>query len=122
MYNPKELSIDKSVPWQRADDSTEDSPALEYLGPEPKTATVDLLFEDKLDVRKPLLLLEGLAREDEKLKRPPRVKIVWGTLPEPLAGRPAPPGQGRPRSCGTWTVVLPAAALPDASVQRTPIV
>jgi hypothetical protein len=78
MFNPKELSVDKSVPWQTHPDSTEELPVAQYPGPEPTRLRLQLMFEDPSDVRKPLAVLEGLVREDPQLHRPPKVTVVWG--------------------------------------------
>ena len=83
-FNPKELSVDKSVPWTKTKKSTESSPELEFTAAEPRTLTVELmfdLFEQKGDVSEkyvaPLLKLAEVDRM-QKEPRPPLVLFQWG--------------------------------------------
>jgi hypothetical protein len=79
-FNPKELSIDKAVPWTVDASSTEDDPAVQYAGPAPRTLKVLLTMDDKVDVRPLAEALQQLARVDEGLRRPPTVTFTWGTF------------------------------------------
>jgi len=81
-FNPKEIGIDKSVPWEKHRASEGDSPTLEFTGAEPKTLNVELLFDlfetggnvHDVFVQK----LEQLALVNADKKRPPMVLVVWG--------------------------------------------
>jgi hypothetical protein len=86
-FNPKEVSLDKSIPWNK---QKKKGPAdLEYTGGEPKTMGFELLFdgfetgtsvEDKIKQLHDLTdATVQLDKKDEKKKRPPKVAIVWGT-------------------------------------------
>jgi len=84
-FNPTEVTIDKAVPWKKHKSSEGDSPTLEFTAAEPKTLTVELLFdtfEAGQDVHQThVQLLEKLAMIDLTLKRPPLLHFVWGTFP-----------------------------------------
>lgn len=101
-YNPKEIQIDRSVPWQTHDSrdnrawyKREDLPQhdLEYTGAEPRTMSIELLFDgyeanrsvepivDRLDELASIRDLDSL----EEAKRAPRVCMVtWGTGQRPF--------------------------------------
>jgi hypothetical protein len=85
-FNPKELQIDKSVPWQKQKKAK--NPAdLEFTGGEPMTMSLELMF-DGFEGRAPIgihptvqaniQMLVMLADVDETLKRPSKVKVIWG--------------------------------------------
>jgi len=84
-FNPKELSIDKSVPWQKHKTSESDAPTLEFTASEPKTLGVELLFDTyetnpKRSVHGEIAKLDKLCKiinKDDK-KRPPMVTWTWG--------------------------------------------
>lgn len=82
-FNPKEITIDKSVSWQKHEGGKGDVPALEFNSADAKELTVTLLFdtfETKGDVHaKYITALENLAKVDDNLKRPPMVQFVWGS-------------------------------------------
>jgi len=84
-FNPKEVSIDKSVPWKTHKGSNTDPPALEFTGAQPKKLDVELmfdLFESKGDVYSQYIsALEQLALIQDETKRPPLVTVTWGTMP-----------------------------------------
>jgi hypothetical protein len=80
-FNPKEVQLDKAVPWQK---QKKKGPAdLEYTGGEPKTMSLELLF-DGFELNRPIAgeiaALHGLTEHvnDGDKKRPPKVKVVWG--------------------------------------------
>ncbi len=85
-FNPKEIGIEKKVPWNAHGTSKADVPALEFTNAGPKTLTFELFFdcyEDKLDVHRAHVAdLEALTMitpgSQGKDKHPPRVKVVWG--------------------------------------------
>ena len=82
-FNPKEITIDKPVPWEKGKKSTDDSPALEFTAAEPKTLACELMFdtfEQRGDVYKTYISrLEQLVSLDSNTKRPPMVTFVWGS-------------------------------------------
>ncbi|MDB5050548.1 MAG: hypothetical protein JWO30_3619 [Fibrobacteres bacterium] len=81
-YNPKEITVDKRLDWEKSKDSRDDAPSLEFKAAEPKTMSFELMFdtfETKENVYdKFIAALEAMAKSDEGLKRPPRVSIIWG--------------------------------------------
>lgn len=88
-FNPKEIQIDKSVPWEKHPDSRGDNPTLEFTKAEPMTLSLELLFdtyEKRSDVYKDFVQrLESFAmvmgRQREEEKRPPMVTFIWGNFP-----------------------------------------
>lgn len=91
-YNPKEISVDKSVPWSKHKDSKSDHPHLEFSGADGRSFSCELMFdtyEEDTNVQNKVEILQRMAMvrnpatsapEDEK--RPSRVKMVWaGGLP-----------------------------------------
>jgi hypothetical protein len=91
-YNPKELAVDKSVPWSKHKDSKSDHPHLEFSGADGRSMGFELMFdtyEDDSNVQNKVEILQRMAMvrnpasgaaEDEK--RPSRVKVIWaGGLP-----------------------------------------
>ena len=94
-YNPKELQIDKSIPWSKvnqANQSNEKGIHLEFTGAEGRTMTVELLFDGyetegntkKGAVKDLIATLETLASvldpesKDENRRRPHRCSVSWG--------------------------------------------
>jgi len=45
MFNPKEIQVDKTVPWQKHKDSKADEPMLEFTGAEGRELSIELLFD-----------------------------------------------------------------------------
>ena len=92
-YNPKELQIDKSVPWQKnpqANKSPETGIQLEFTGAEGRSMSVEMLFdgfEDNKPVTAPIEMLNTFASPldagstDENKRRPHLCVVSWGTLP-----------------------------------------
>ena len=88
-YNPKELQIDKSVPWQKHNKANANGLQLEFTGAEGRTMSIDLLFdgyEEKASIQDSVAVLETLATvrepnstEDDK-RRPHHCVVVWGTV------------------------------------------
>lgn len=89
-YNPKELGVDKSVPWQKAPTSTGDQPELTFTSAEGRSMSLELFFdtyEKGTDVHgahvaallQLAMVMDPNGSEDKK--RPTRVKVVWGGLP-----------------------------------------
>jgi hypothetical protein len=84
-FAPKEISIDKSVPWNKHKNPKGDIPMLEFTNAENRNMTFELLFDaveggsirDKVrDLHKMTLIDEGAASESEK--HPPRVMVSIG--------------------------------------------
>lgn len=90
-FNPKELQIDKSIPWSKvnqANQSNEKGIHLEFTGAEGRSLTLELLFdgyETGQSVAGTVGTLEKLASvwkpesEKEDERRPHRCVAVWGT-------------------------------------------
>ena len=79
-FNPKELSVDKSVPWQRQ--KTREPGDLEFSSANPQTMSCELMFdgfESGIPIQPAIEKLQLLSDIDPALKRPPKVKVVWGT-------------------------------------------
>lgn len=84
-FNPKELSVDKSVPWSKHKDSKSESPHLEFTGAEPMSMSFELLFDGsetgddvQLEINKLLMMARIIDFSVEAKKRPHRVKVIWG--------------------------------------------
>jgi hypothetical protein len=108
MFNPKELEVTRSVPWQKPNQANRSNRRgqqggsgdqqgihLEFTGAEGRSLTLELLFDGyendapggrKVEVAKSIEKLEKMAsvrvpgskKEDEK--RPHRCVIVWGSV------------------------------------------
>jgi hypothetical protein len=109
-YNPKEITIDKTVPWQKAPTSTSDQPELTFTSAEGRSVSFELFFDtykQGTDVHVThvagLLALAMVMDPNgaEGKRRPTRVKIVWGNG--------LPPFEGVIESVGTrYTMFLPS--------------
>lgn len=84
-FNPKELSIDKKVPWNKHKSTKANNPVLEFTDAEPKDLSVELLFdgyEKKVDVYETYVKkLEEFTKIIIEKKRPPMVIFLWGKFP-----------------------------------------
>lgn len=89
-YNPKEITVDKSVPWQKHPTSEAASPMLEYTAGDGKNLSVELVldsFERRSDSEPVqatvdrIELLTAVAGIKDK-KRPPLCSFVWGGFPK----------------------------------------
>ncbi|HEU0032950.1 MAG TPA: hypothetical protein VFQ53_20100 [Kofleriaceae bacterium] len=100
-YNPKELQVDQNVPWKKPEAATqagtqkqnaseEDPMALEFVGAEGRTMSVELLFDGYENpkastVARDVGVLVELAAvidpksTDEKKRRPHQCMVTWGT-------------------------------------------
>lgn len=81
VYNPKEVQLDKSVPWSKHKDSKSDNPHLEFTGAEPMAMSFELMFdgfEKNQSVQPTIDKLLDMARIIEDKKRPHQVKVLWG--------------------------------------------
>jgi hypothetical protein len=90
-FNPKEVQIDKTVPWQKHKDSKADEPYLEFTGAEGRTLSLELLFdgfETKDNVHDTYVakLLEMAKMRsqsgDEAERRPHKIKLLYGPMPD----------------------------------------
>ncbi|MEO8703104.1 MAG: hypothetical protein ABI867_23870 [Kofleriaceae bacterium] len=105
-YNPKEIQIDQNVPWKKPDAATqegsqkakaaadEDPIALEFVGAEGRSITVELLFDNYenkdsapiIDNVGKLAALSSVIKpgsSEEKERRPHQCMVTWGgTLPK----------------------------------------
>jgi len=89
-FNPKEIAIDKSVPWQPQKKKGPND--LEYTGGAPRTMSLELLFdgfETGIPVQPQIALLHRITdmidKDSADKKRPPKVKVIWGTAVESVA-------------------------------------
>jgi hypothetical protein len=85
-FNPKEIAIDKSVPWQQQ--KTKGPGDLEFSSANPQTMSCELMFdgvESGIHIQDEIDKLQRLSDVDPDLKRPPKVKVVLGA--EGAAGR-----------------------------------
>jgi len=92
-YNPKELQVDKSIPWKanpQANKSPEKGIQLEFSGAEGRTMTVEMLFdgyEENKSVAPSIADLNKLTSPlkpgstDENERRPHLCVVKWGTNP-----------------------------------------
>jgi len=79
-FNPKEVSIDKSVPWQLQ--QTKGPGDLQFSSANPKTMSFELMFDgfaSSSSIQSEIGMLHQLTDIDANLKRPPKVKVIWGT-------------------------------------------
>lgn len=90
-YNPKELQVDRSVPWSKhTNKSNEQGLQLEFSGADGRSASLELFFDESEKLNGSVLgnikLLEKLATirvpgstKDEE-KRPHHCVLVFGAL------------------------------------------
>jgi hypothetical protein len=94
-YNPKEVSIEKSLSWTPSPNSKDDRPDLAFGSVAARTLSMELMFdtyEDETDVQTYLGQLMRLAsvidpatsNHTEKDKRPSMVQVVWGKPDMPI--------------------------------------
>jgi Contractile injection system tube protein len=114
-FNPKELSIERSVPWETHKRPRSDRPDLEFTGGDGRTLSLELLFdgyEAGLSVQDTVWALEELAAVrdpagDEDELRPHQVAVVWGAD----SGGNLPAFRGVITSISTkYTMFLPGGA------------
>ena len=88
-YNPKELQIDKNVPWQKHNKANANGLQLEFTGTEGRTMTVDMLFdayEEKKSIRSIVDILQKLATvrdpgsTKDEMRRPHHCVVIWGSV------------------------------------------
>jgi hypothetical protein len=84
---PKEIKVDKPVPWKKARSSTGDRPELEFSSAEGRTMSFELTF-DTSDTNQDVhdayvakllslaMVMDPATSAPEEKKRPPRVKVL----------------------------------------------
>jgi hypothetical protein len=89
-FNPKEIQVDKSVPWTKKEKTYAEKVQLEFTGAEARTLSMELLFdgyEQDQGVEPQLVALTKLAsaiedpqktKAKEAQKRPHHVLVAWG--------------------------------------------
>lgn len=83
-FNPKEIAIDKEVPWNEHKSTKSNLPLLEFTDAKPKHLQVELLFdgfEEQVDVHATYIkMLESFTEiiDPARKKRPPMCMFVWG--------------------------------------------
>jgi len=93
-YNPKELQIDKNIPWQKKNQANQGNSTglhLEFTGAEGRTMSIELLFDSyelgtscdeqikKLNAMASVWLASS---PDENKRRPHMCVVAWGeTVP-----------------------------------------
>lgn len=88
LFNPIELNLNRSVGWESKKAKGRDVPELQFTTSEPRTLTIDLLFDTydtpdlpKKDVRKvytdKVLHLTTVEKHGDK-HRPPVCRLNWG--------------------------------------------
>jgi len=83
LFNPKEYTIAKRVPWNPQSASGLDAPELQFTTGQGETLQLELFFdtyESASSVRDHTKKLHDLALIDTSLHRPPMVLVTWGTL------------------------------------------
>lgn len=93
-YNPKELQVDKTVPWQKnpqANKSPEKGIQLEFTGAEGRSMSIELLFDgyetktsvsDQVDALNKMASPIKAGSKDENERRPYMCLVTWGkTIP-----------------------------------------
>lgn len=87
-YNPRELTIDKSVPWQEHKVTKKDDPDLEFTGGGARTMSLELTFdgfetgqsvEESIDALTAMAQVRDPDATDAEHLRPHRVAVVWGS-------------------------------------------
>jgi len=82
-FNPKEIHIQRSIPWQHQ--TTMGPSDLAYTVSSGRTMSCELLFDGfptATSIQGDIDKLQTLSDVDAVLKRPPKVKVVWGTEDE----------------------------------------
>ncbi len=82
-FNPKELSITKSVPWEPQASHGSDVPEQQFNTGQGRTLTFELFFdryEQNLTVQLDVLLINKMAEIDGEKHHPPVVRFIWGTF------------------------------------------
>lgn len=91
-FNPVEIGVDKSVPWQLAPTSFGEQPALQFPGAQGRTLSIQLVLGEpggSTSVQPDLDRLQRMASimsetGPEDQRRPPRIALRWAAsrIPE----------------------------------------
>jgi hypothetical protein len=83
-FNPSEMSINKSSPWDGHGNSGQDPPNLEFTQGRPHSLSLELFFdgfETQTNMSSIVSQLEKFVVRDDA-KRPPKIVFTWGnTMP-----------------------------------------
>ena len=93
MFNPKEVQIDRIVPWSKAPIVTGDLPSLQFSSAEGRVMSFELLFDGfETGTNVHTTFIQNLTRlaavQDangpEDKRRPPKVSVKWagGRIPD----------------------------------------
>lgn len=87
LFNPEKLVFSKSANWAKQDPKDHDNPELQFNNSEPRTLTLDLLFDTydtpsffKMDVRNQTKKITELIMVDSDKHRPPVCRLAWGSV------------------------------------------
>lgn len=78
-FNPKEIDIQKAIPWQQQPGKGPGD--LVYTHNEPRKMSCELLFDGSptsTSIQGEIDKLQAMSDIDTVLKRPPKLKVVWG--------------------------------------------
>ena len=88
-YNPKELTVDKAIPWSQHTKGNTDGLQWEFTGAAGRTTSIDLLFDgadQNKSVTPQIKILQQLAAvrdpgsTDPEKRRPHHCVAVWGDV------------------------------------------
>ncbi len=82
-FNPKELSISKSVNWSPQPIPAQDVPEQQFSAGQGSTLSFELFidrYEMNLPVSLDVMMLEKFAKVHPELHRPPIVDFIWGVF------------------------------------------
>jgi hypothetical protein len=96
LFNPNELSLNRSVGWQSQKAAQRDTPELQFTTSEPRSLTINLLFDTydtpelpKADVRQKytdkVVALTTVEKHGDK-HRPPVCRLEWGNFGQVFQG------------------------------------
>ena len=77
-YNPKEMGVEQVIDWRTA---RWEGPDLDAVKMAPRTMSFELMFdtfESGTPIQETVASLHKLSGVDAGLKRPSKVKVVWG--------------------------------------------
>ncbi|MCK6571032.1 LysM peptidoglycan-binding domain-containing protein [Myxococcota bacterium] len=83
LFNPKEYTISKSVPWNPHASAGLDAPEMQFTTGQGESLNLELFFdtyEAGSDVRQHTDRLHTLAKIDADLHRPPLLLVSWAAL------------------------------------------
>ena len=83
LFNPKEYTIAKSVPWNPHASAGLDAPEMQFTTGQGETLNLELFFdtyEEGTNVRTHTEQLHQFALIDSEIHRPPLLLVSWGAL------------------------------------------